>query len=180
MSIDGVNGRTSYIGTSILNIRAQLDNLTQQLASGRVSTTYAGQGANRGFALSLRAQVSGLNSYADTAKNVNTRLNVANLALQGLSDIATSVKSAASTSTIVLNNNGQTSGQITAQAAFANAVAVLNTQSGDRFLFSGRATDTPPTAPANDMLFGTGTQAGLTQKIRERRQADQGLNYMGH
>ena len=105
MSIDGVNGRTSYIGTSILNIRAQLDNLTQQLASGRVSTTYAGQGANRGFALSLRAQVSGLDSYADTAKNVNIRLNVVNLALQGLSDIGTSVKSAASTSTVVLNNN---------------------------------------------------------------------------
>ncbi len=52
MSIDGVSGRTSYIGTSILNIRNQLDDLTQQLASGRVSTTYAGQGANRGFALS--------------------------------------------------------------------------------------------------------------------------------
>ena len=103
MSIDGVSGRTSYIGTSILNIRKQLDDLTQQLASGRVSNTYAGQGANRGFALSLRAQVSGLNSYADTAKNVNTRLNVANLALQGLSDIGTSVKAAAGTSTIVLN-----------------------------------------------------------------------------
>ena len=84
MSIDGVNGRTSYIGTSILNIRAQLDNLTQQLASGRVSTTYAGQGANRGFALSLRAQVSGLDSYADTAKNVNIRLNVVNLGAAGL------------------------------------------------------------------------------------------------
>ncbi len=63
MSIDGVSGRTSYIGTSILNIRRQLDDLTQQLASGRVSTTYAGQGANRGFALSLRAQVSGLDAY---------------------------------------------------------------------------------------------------------------------
>ena len=70
----------------------QLDDLTQQLASGRVSTTYAGQGANRGFALSLRAQVSSINAYADTATNVNTRLNVANLALQGLSDIGTSVK----------------------------------------------------------------------------------------
>ena len=92
MSIDGVNGRTSYIGTSILNIRKQLDDLTQQLASGRVSTTYAGQGANRGFALSLRAQVSSLDAFADTAKNVNTRLNVVNLALQGLSDIGTSVK----------------------------------------------------------------------------------------
>ena len=180
MSIQGVSGRTSYIGTSILNIRAQLDNLTQQLASGRVSTTYAGQGANRGFALSLRAQVSSLDSYADTAKNVNVRLNVVNLALQGLSDIGTSVKKAASTSTIVLNNNGQTSGQITAQAAFSNAVSLLNSQTGDRYLFSGRTTDTAATVSADVMLDGVGTQAGLKQLINERRQADQGVGNMGH
>jgi flagellar hook-associated protein 3 FlgL len=180
MSIDGVSGRTSYIGTSILNIRNQLDDLTQQLASGRVSTTYAGQGANRGFALSLRAQVSGLDSYADTAKNVNTRLNVANLALQGLADIGTSVKSSAGTSTIVLNNNGQTSGQITAQAAFSNAVSLLNSQTGDRYLFSGRTTDTAATVSADVMLDGVGTQAGLKQLINERRQADQGVSNMGH
>jgi flagellar hook-associated protein 3 FlgL len=180
MSIDGVSGRTSYIGTSILNIRKQLDDLTQQLASGRVSTTYAGQGANRGFALSLRAQVSGIDSYADTAKNVNTRLNVANLALQGLADIGASVKSSAGTSTIVLNNNGQTSGQITAQAAFANAVSLLNSQTGDRYLFSGRTTDTAATVSADVMLDGVGTQAGLRQLINERRQADQGVSNMGH
>src|SRR3954471_2550049 len=180
MSINGVSGRTSYIGTSILNIRKQLDDLTQQLASGRVSSTYAGQGANRGFALSLRAQVSGLNSYADTAKNVNTRLNVANLALQGLSDIGTSVKASAGTSTIVLNNNGQTSGQITSQAAFSNAVSLLNSQTGDRYLFSGRTTDTPATVSSDVMLDGLGTQAGLKQLINERRQADQGVSNMGH
>lgn len=180
MSIDGVNGRTSYIGTSILNIRKQLDDLTQQLASGRVSTTYAGQGANRGFALSLRAQVSGINSYADTATNVNTRLNVVNLALQGLSDIGTSVKKAAGTSTIVLNDNGQTSGQITAQAAFSNAVSLLNSQTGDRYLFSGRTTDTAATVSPDVMLNGLGTQAGLKQLINERRQADQGVSNMGH
>ena len=125
MSIDGVNGKTSYIGTTILNIRAQLDDLTQQLASGRVSTTYAGQGANRGFALSLRAQVSSINAFANTATNVNTRISVLNLALQGMSNIGTSVKSAAAASTIVLNNNGQTSGQITAQAQFADAIVAL-------------------------------------------------------
>ena len=180
MSIDGVNGRTSYIGTSILNIRAQLDDLTQQLASGRVSTTYAGQGANRGFALSLRSQVSSINAYADTATNVNTRLNVVNLALQGLSDIGTSVKKAASTSTIVLNDNGQTSGQITAQAAFSNAVSLLNSQTGDRYLFSGRTTDTAATVSSDVMLDGIGTQAGLKQLINERRQADQGVGNMGH
>ena len=179
MSIDGVSGKTSYIGTSIINLRSQLDDLTTQLATGKVSTTYAGQGTDRGFALSLRAQISSIDAFADTANNVNTRLNVANLALQGLSDIGTSVKKASSTSTIVLNNNGQTSGQITAQAAFSNAVSLLNSQSGDRFLFSGRATDTAATVPADVMLNGTGTQAGLTQLINERRQADQGVGNMG-
>ena len=180
MSIDGVSGRTSFIGSSIINLRNQLNDLTQQLASGRISTTYAGQGADRGFALTLRAQVSSIDAFADTATNVNTRLSVANLALQGLSDIGASVKGAAASSTIVLNNNGQTSGQITAQAAFANAVSLLNSQSGDRYLFSGRTTDTPATVPADVMLNGTGTQAGLVQLINERRQADQGVGNMGH
>ncbi len=129
--------------------------------------------------MSLRAQVSSIDAYSNTATNVNTRINVANLSLQGLYSINSSVKSAASTSTVVLNNNGQTSGQITAQAAFANAVALLNTQSGDRFLFSGRMTDTPSTVPADDMLYGTGMQAGLKQLIDERKQADQGVNNMG-
>jgi flagellar hook-associated protein 3 FlgL len=179
MSIDGVSGKTSYIGSSIIGLRNQLNDLTQQLASGKVSTTYAGQGADRGFALSLRAQVSSIDAFADTATNVNTRLSVANLALQGMSDIGSSVKSAAAASTIVLNNNGQTSGQITAQAAFSNAVSMLNSQSGDRYLFSGRATDTAATVPADVMLNGTGTQAGLTQLITERRQADQGVGLMG-
>jgi len=179
MSIDSVSGKTSYIGSGILNLRSQLNDLQTQLASGKVSTTYAGQGVDRGFALSLRAQVSRINAYADTATNVNTRLNVGNLALEGLSNIGSQVKSASTSSTIVLNNNGQTSGQITAQAAFANAISLLNTQSGDRFLFSGRTTDTAPTAPADVILNGIGAQAGLTQLIGERKLADQGTGGMG-
>ena len=82
MAIDGVNGRTAYIGSAIVNLRDQLNDLTTQLASGRVSTTYAGPGPDRGFALSLRAQVASIDA-SDTAKNVNTRLSVVNLALQG-------------------------------------------------------------------------------------------------
>lgn len=174
MSIVGVSGKTSYIGAQILNLRGQLDDLQTQLSTGKVSTTYAGQGPDRAFALGLRAQIANINAYANSATNVQTRINVANLSLQGLSNVASSVKSASTSSTIVLNNNGQTSGQITAQAAFANAISMLNTQSGDRYLFSGRATDRPATVPANDMLYGIGTQAGLTQMIDERRQADQG------
>lgn len=181
MAIDGVSGRTSYIGSSILNLKSQLDDLQQQLGSGKISTTYAGQGVNRGLAVALRAQVNSINAYAESATNVNTRINVANLSLQGLADIGTQVKAASNGSSISLGNNGQTSGQVTAQAAFANAIELLNTQSGDRYLFSGRATDTPPTASANDILKGSadGTKAGLSQLIAERKQADLGADGRG-
>ena len=179
MTIDGVSGRTSYIGTSILNLRSQLDGLSQQLASGKKSTTYSGLGIDSSVATGLRSQISMLAGYANTATNVNTRINVVNLALQGIADAASSTKTAASGSSLTLDNNGQTAGQQTAYANFTQAVALLNSQSGDRYLFSGRASDTPSTASADEILNGTTALAGLKQVIDERRMADQGTGYMG-
>jgi flagellin-like hook-associated protein FlgL len=180
MSIDGVSGRTSYIGSGILNLRSQLDTLTQQLASGKVSTTYAGQGAGRSLALGLRAQLNSYSSYADTATNVNTRINVANLSLQRLVAITSSVKGAAVSAGNTLDNTGQTPGQKTASLGFYDSVDMLNAQSGDRYLFGGRATDAPPVAPADQIMNGNGTAiAGLKQVISERLQADLGVNANG-
>ena len=51
-------------------------------------------------------------------------------------------------------------------------VGILNTQAGDRFIFSGSAINTPAVADANTILNGNGTQAGLKQVIAERAQAD--------
>jgi flagellar hook-associated protein 3 FlgL len=180
MSIDGVSGRTSYIGSGILNLRSQLDTLTEQLASGKVSSTYAGQGAGRSLALGLRAQLNSYSAYADTATNVNTRINVANLALQRLSDITSSVKGAAVSAGSTLDNTGQTPGQKTASLGFYDSVDMLNAQAGDRYLFGGRATDAPPVASADQILNGNGTAiAGLKQVIAERLQADLGVNANG-
>ena len=95
MAIDGVSGRTSYLGSSLLNIKSQLDTLTQQLASGKKSTTYAGLGVDSGTATGLRAQISSIAGYANTGTVLNTRINVANLSLQGISDSASQVKAAA-------------------------------------------------------------------------------------
>lgn len=179
MAIDGVGARTSYLGTSILNLRGQLDDLTQQLASGKKSTSYAGLGVDRGFATGLRAQLSTLAGYGDTAINVNTRIQVANLSLQGIINAATETKKGAISSSLVLDNNGQTPGQKTAYSSFTQAVALLNTESGGRYLFSGRATDTPATQSADVLLNGTGTQAGLKQLIAERKAADIGASGLG-
>jgi flagellin-like hook-associated protein FlgL len=180
MTINGVSGRTSYIGSGILNLRSQLDSLTEQLASGRISTTYAGDGSGRGLAIGIRAQLSSFASYADTATNVNTRINVANLSLQRLSDIGTEVKGAAVSAVTTLDNTGQTPGQKTALLDFTDSVSMLNAQSGDRFLFSGRATDTAPVAPSDQIMNGNGAAiAGLKQVISERKQADLGTNGTG-
>jgi flagellin-like hook-associated protein FlgL len=180
MTISGVSGRTSYIGTGIINLRSQLDTLTQQLASGRVADTYAGQGSGRSLAVSLRAQLSGYSSYADTATNVNTRLNVMNLSLTRLVAINSEVKGAAVSAGNTLDNNGMTAGQKTAALDFTDSVDLLNAQVGDRYLFSGRATDTTPVTEADQILNGNGAAiAGLKQVISERHDADVGTNGMG-
>lgn len=172
MTIEGVSGRTSYLGSAIINLKSQLDTLTQQLASGKKSTTYAGLGVDAGVATGLRSQISGIASFSNTGTVLNTRINIANLSLEGISSGASQVKAAAAGSTLTLDNAGKTAGQKTAMASFTQMIALLNTEVGGRYLFSGRATDTPATQPADVILNGSGTQAGLTDIIDERGQAD--------
>lgn len=172
MTIDGVSGRTSYLGTGLINIKNQLDSLTAELSSGKKSTTYSGLGSDSATATGLRAQLSDYANYSNTATLLNTRINVANLSLQGISDAGNEVKNAAAGATLTLDNSGQTAGQKTAQASFTQIIALLNTDSGGRYLFSGRATDTPATASADAIMNGSGAQAGFKQIIDERGQAD--------
>lgn len=172
MAIDGVSGRTSYLGSSILNLKTQLDTLTQQLASGKKSSTYAGLGVDSGTATGLRAQISTIAGYSNTGTLLNTRINVANLSLQGMSDSASQVKAAAAGATLNIDSSGQTAGQKTAMASFTQFIALLNTEVGGRYMFSGRATDTPATESADVILNGSGTRVGLKQVIDERAQAD--------
>jgi flagellar hook-associated protein 3 FlgL len=178
MAINGVSG-SSYIGAGILDLRNQLDTLSQQLASGKISNTYSGQGTGRSLAIGLRSQLSSLAGYADTAVNLNTRISVANLSLQRLVAVGSSVKGAAVSAVSTIDNTGQTAGQKTASLGFVDSVDMLNAKSGDRYLFSGRATDTAPVASADAIMNGDGAQAGLKQLILERKQADVGTSGLG-
>jgi len=179
MAINSIGGSNAGLITPLLNLRDQLDDLQTQLATGKKATTYAGMGVDRGFAVGLRAQISSLDSYADTITNVNTRLSIAGTTLSRMADIGTEVQSAASSNTLQLSSSGQTVGQTTAQGALGEMLELLNTQSGDRYLFSGRATDTPAVASLSDIMDGVGAKAGLKQVISERLQADQGTTGLG-
>jgi flagellar hook-associated protein 3 FlgL len=180
MAINGVTyGTSSVLNQSVLNLKNQMTTLQSQLTTGEKSTTYAGMGVNEGFAIAARSQLANISAFTDTMTNVNTNIGVTNTALQAMVDIGTTVQNSANSSSQALNNSGQTIAQQTATAELSSMLGVLNTQAGNRYLFSGSAIDTPSVASYNDIISGTTTQAGLTQMISERQQADLGTNGLG-
>lgn len=179
MSISSINYGSSVLGAQIRNINQQLTDLSTQLSTGKLSQNYSGMGTNEGFAIASRAQLSNIAAYTDTMTNVNVNINLANTALQSLTTIRNTVQTGSATSSQDLNVNGQTVAQNTAAAQFGSMVGVLNTQSGNRYLFSGTAYNTQSVANAGDIINGTTTQAGLKTVMAERQAADLGANGMG-
>ena len=179
MSISSINYGSSLLGQSVQNINTQLTDLSTQLSSGVKSTNYAGMGVNEGFAIAARAQLANITAFGDTMTNVTTTINAANTVLQSLSKTAGEVQSEASATPQNLTSTGQTIGQQNALSQLSAMVGMLNTQVGDRYIFSGSAINTPAVVSADDILNGTGTQAGLKQVIADRQQADLGTNGLG-
>jgi flagellar hook-associated protein 3 FlgL len=179
MSVNSINYASSLLGQSVRNINNQLSNLSTQLSTGLKSTNYAGMGSNEGFAVAARSQLANISAFGDTMTNVNTVIAAANTALQSLSDTGGQVQSAAAGTPQNLTSAGQTIGQQNAQSQLSSIVGILNTQVGDRYIFSGSAINTPAVASADDIMNGTATKAGLKQVIAERQQADLGTNGLG-
>jgi flagellar hook-associated protein 3 FlgL len=171
MSINSVSS-SSPLALAILNLNNQMTNLSTQLATGEKSTSYSGMGSNEGFAIAARSQLANISAFTDTISNVGTQISAANTALQALSSIGNQVQSAAAATPATLDSTGQTIGQENASAQLSSMVGILNTPAGDRYMFSGTATNTPATVSVDQMLNGTATQAGLKTLIAERAQAD--------
>ena len=148
-------------------------------APARKSATYAGLGINRGVTVSLNAQLSAISGYDNTIDNVMARINLMNTALGNMIDITTTVKSAMVQANGVSNGSGALVAQQTGQSSLDQLLALLNAQAGDRYLFSGRATNTPAVETLDHIMNGDGARAGLKQLIFERNQADLGIDGLG-
>src|SRR6201996_8953990 len=179
MSINSINYGSSVLGQAVRKINDQLSDLSTQLASGVKSPNYAGMGINEGFALAPRAQLSNIDAFTPTITNTNTIIQAANTSLQSLQSIHDNIQSSASTTPQNLTSTGQSIGQQTALSNLSAIAGILNTQVGDRYIFSGTAINKPAVASADDIISGTATQAGLKQVISERQQADLGTSGLG-
>ncbi|MBV8835311.1 MAG: hypothetical protein JO000_02135 [Alphaproteobacteria bacterium] len=179
MSISGIGGPYATLLQSLQTSRNQLNDLQRQLGTGDVSTTYAGLGVDRGLSVSLRNQLNLMNGYSDAVTNVGVRINLASSALTDISNVSDTVKGAAATSTFTIDNSGQTMSQRSANAQLDQVLTLLNTQAGDRYLFSGRATNQPSTATLDMIMNGDTTHAGFRTVMAQRQQADLGANGLG-
>jgi flagellar hook-associated protein 3 FlgL len=178
MTISGIGPRSQTTLQALADMRNQLDDLQRQLGTGQKSVTYAGVGLERGLAVGLRSRLSAMGGYNDAITNVGVRINLAQTSLTRISDIGRNVKTAAAGAPDV-DSSGSTTAQITARAGLDETLALLNTQSGDRYLFSGSATDTPAVDSLDHIMNGNGAAAGFKQIIDERRQADLGTDGLG-
>ena len=179
MAINSVGFGSTILNQSLLNLNNALTTLQSQLTTGKKSTSYAGMGANEGFAIAARGQLANISAFSDTMSNINTSIGIANTGLQSMVDIGHTVLNSANNTLQTLNSSGQTIAQQTATSQLSSMLGILNLQAGDRYLFSGSAINTPSVASIEDILNGNTTQAGLKQVISERKQADVGATGLG-
>ena len=179
MSVSSIGAQSQMIMQQLVQMRSQFDDLQRQLSTGQKSATYAGLGVDRGVTVSLNSQLSALSSFNDTIQNVMARTNIMQTVLGNMTDITTTVKSAMVQANGVSDGSGAAIAQQTAQSSLDQLLALLNSQSGDRYLFSGRATDQPAVETLDHILNGDGSKAGLKQLITERNQADLGIDGLG-
>jgi flagellin-like hook-associated protein FlgL len=175
MSITGPGSITAATVTAQTNMMNQLNTLGQELGSGQAAQTYSGLGSQAGVALALNAQLAAINGYSSTASIVGTTLTVAQSVLTQLGSTGSAVQQSVSQQgAFTLDNNGQTTTQEAAASQLDQILALLNTQVGNNYIFSGSAVNQPSVASTSEILNGNGAQAGLTQVIADRLQADEG------
>ena len=179
MSVSGISSQTSLVVQSLVDMRRQLDDLQRQLGTGKKSDTYAGVGIDRGFAVGLRAHVASLGGYDDAISNVGVRITLAQATLGRISDIGHQIKTDAFQSQAAITSDGHTANQQAAYNSLDELLGLLNTKSGDRYLFSGRSPDQPAVETLDHIMNGDGVRAGLNQITAERKQADLGANGLG-
>jgi flagellin-like hook-associated protein FlgL len=178
MSISGIGNRSALGVQTLVDMRRQLDDLQRQLSTGKKATSYAGIGLDRGLTVGLRNRLSATESFQSSITHVDIRITLAQTSLGRLADIADTVKAAAFQSTNI-EGNGTTIAQSTAYSGLDEMLGLLNSQVGDRYIFSGRGVDKASVATLNQIMEGEGARAGFKQIVSERRQADLGANGLG-
>ena len=144
MSIDRVSTaqQSAYMLSQINQAAAAITTTNDQIASGKVATTYAGFG-NQTQILQATMSASARNDAYTTATTLaTTQTDLQDTQLTSLSSLATQLSTAVSNA---VANNDPTTLMTQVSDIFDQATAILNSKdaNGD-YIYSGGKTDTPP------------------------------------
>ena len=160
-------------------IKQQMEDLQRQMSTGVKADTWIGLGGDRLPSLDTRARMSLLDGYASVAQDASLRLKVMDQTLTALDRSRRDAANELELDSYALRSGGSTQGQILLTNRFRDAVDLLNQSVGDRYLFSGRSTDTRPVLAADTILNGAPPLIGLRQAIADRKTADLGSGLGG-
>src|SRR5262245_44425644 len=118
MTISATSMRSTILDRAMVDLRSSYDDLTRQLSSGKVSTTYGGLGSGRSLALAMQAKIAGMQGYQQTIDTVDLRVNMLSTSLTRLTTMASEQRSDIDPSDNTVISNGQTRAQIDARARF--------------------------------------------------------------
>src|SRR5579862_7037231 len=143
-SIDRVatNQQMQFFLSQLNQAGSALDKTQEQIASGVVSTTYAGFGDQTQVLQATMSANARNNAYQTATQLAVTQTDIQDTQLSSLSDLAAQLKKALSDT---VSNNDGTSLMTTVQGIFDQAVSVLNSKdaNGD-YIYGGGKSDVPP------------------------------------
>lgn len=161
---------TSAMTAASLKVQAKLADQQTQTASGLKSQTYGGIAQSTASVLTLGNQSARLTADNTAASSAAAYVQAAYSAVGEIADLATTIKTQLASMMSSSTLDASTAGQYAADW-LTDLQALLNSQQGGTYLFSGQATDTAPvdftaagydpTAEADTTYYG-GAAAGRT------------------
>lgn len=136
------------------SVRDQLENAQAQVASGLVSDSYSGLGTQARTSLSLAPAIAHQTVYSQNIDLAQGRLDLTQTSLTSISSIAAKFYAAVNT----YNPSDTTSVQTLAsdaRSALQQIGDLLNTKSGDIYVFAGQDTGNPPVPNTDPAVMGS-------------------------
>ena len=157
-----INSDYTFIARLVSNsntVRDQLNQTDEQVSSGLVSDTYSGLGNQARTSLSLTPAIAHQAAWSQNIDAAQGRLDATQTAITSISSIASAFFAQINT----YNANNPASVQSLAQqakTALQQVGDLLNTKSGDIYVFAGQDTSNPPVPDTDPAVMSTGLLKG--------------------
>ncbi|GAC1490147.1 MAG: hypothetical protein NVS2B11_15400 [Acetobacteraceae bacterium] len=145
------------------SIRDQLSTLQEQAASGRVADTYAGLGSTSSrISLDMRPVLTHQQTWQTNIDAAQARLGVTQNSLKAISSIASDFYARINSLSDIGGSQAVTNIAAAAKSALQQVGDLLNSKSGDIYVFAGQDTANPPLPSTNPTVLSTALLASDT------------------